>query len=128
MCVWDEEGGGKTEAAEKATGAPEAGQSTLPQKPAAEARPGAMEMPHSAQTSKHAGKVSYKERFQPALILRAQEVVLFLKAPISAFHYHTFYNRITIKKKGVSVIFKDKSKSSYTSQIRIKNLFGYRVA
>lgn len=42
------EGRGKTEAAEKATGASEASLSTLPQKLAATARPGAMETPHSA--------------------------------------------------------------------------------
>lgn len=47
LCVCAE-GRGKTEAAEKATGAPEASPSTLPQKPVATARPGAMETPHSA--------------------------------------------------------------------------------
>lgn len=53
MCA---EGRGKTEAAEKATGAPEAGPPTLPQKLAVTARPGAMETPHSAQTSQHTGE------------------------------------------------------------------------
>lgn len=55
LCV-NVEGGGETEAAEEAAGAPEAGSSTLPHELAATARPGAMETPHSAQRSQQAGK------------------------------------------------------------------------
>jgi len=46
------EGRGETEA----TGANEAGPSTPSQKPAAAARPGAMETSHSDQTSQHTGE------------------------------------------------------------------------
>lgn len=53
MCV---EGRGKAEAAEKAAGAPDVSPSTLPQKLAAMARPGAMETPHSPQKIQPEGK------------------------------------------------------------------------
>lgn len=55
LCVCAE-GRGKTEATEKAAGVPETGPSTLSQNLVATARPGAMETPHSAQTSQRAGK------------------------------------------------------------------------
>lgn len=53
MCA---EGRRKAEAAEKAAGAPDVSLSTLPQKLAATARPGAMETPHSAQEIQPEGK------------------------------------------------------------------------
>lgn len=52
------EGRGKTEGAEKATGAHQGGPSTLRQNFAATARPGAMEAPHSAEAGQHKGKSS----------------------------------------------------------------------
>ena len=86
------EGRGETEAAEKATGALLYRPSTLPQKPAAAARPGAMETLHSAPTGQRKGEApvfsrqTHLSRLRP-LTQHLEEPVEVLGDPGLTFHF-----------------------------------------